>query len=130
MEWLLERAAIEVAQTSWLPTGYRRGHGGTRAHSPVGHGAELGITVVPIYGPAPLARSQFGGAHQSVGALQAEGGSGAPEAGEGAGGAPFRGGSEDGCRSTTSRGVRSGERGVRAASRRSLICVRRLWMSV
>ena len=28
--------------------------------------------------------------------LQAEGGSGAPEAGEGAGGAPFRGGSEDG----------------------------------
>ena len=49
------------------------------------------------YGPASLAPLAVRGAHASaVGALQAEGGSGAPEAGEGAGGAPFRGGSEDG----------------------------------
>ena len=48
-------------------------------------------------GAAPLAPLAVRGAHPSaVGALQAEGGSGAPEAGEGAGGAPFRGGSEDG----------------------------------
>ena len=54
----------------------------------------------------------------------------APEAGEGAGGAPFRGGSEE-AQEHYFRGVRSGERDrVRAVSRRSPICVRSLWMSV
>ena len=72
------------------------GHGGTRAHSPVvqvpdGHHGRA------RYGPAPLAPLAVRGAHASaVGALQAEGGSGAPEAGERAGGAPLGGGSEDG----------------------------------
>ena len=48
-------------------------------------------------GPAPLAPLAVRGAHASAArALQAEGGSGAPEAGEGAGGAPLGGGSEDG----------------------------------
>ena len=95
VEWLLEEAASRAAQTSWARMGYRRA---TEARALIlqWYRRRMGITVVR-YGPAPLAPLAVRGAHASaVGALQAEGGSGAPEAGEGAGGAPFRGGSEDG----------------------------------
>ena len=64
--------------------GLQMGHGGTRAHSPVVQAPD-GHHGRARYGPAPLAPLAVRGAHASaVGALQAEGGSGAPEAGEGA----------------------------------------------
>ena len=54
------------------------------------------LTTYVLYS-LPLAPLAVRGAYASAArALQAEGGSGAPEAGEGAGGAPLGGGSEDG----------------------------------
>ena len=136
VEWLLEEAASHAAQTSWARMGYRR-PSEARALILQWYRRRMGITVVRA-----MARHRWRhslavrGAHASAaGALQAESGSGAPEAGEGAGGAPFGGGSEDGAARrrqhyfpcVTDRGVRSGERDRgRAVSRRSLICVRSL----
>ena len=87
MEWLLEEAASRTAQTSWARMGYRQtGHGrrharsfssGTDRQAPDGHHGRA------RYGPAPLAPLAVRGAHASAaGALQAEGGPGAPEAGD------------------------------------------------
>ena len=88
MEWLLE-AATRAAQTSWAHKGYRRA---TEARALIlqwyrrrmgrhhwRHSQYVGLTRVQLE-------------HSS----QATGGSGAAEAGEGVGGAPFGGGSEDG----------------------------------
>ena len=91
-----QQLADTMYSTTIIAHGLQTGHGGTRAHSPVVQAPD-GHHGRARYGPAPLAPLAVRGAHASaVGALQAEGGSGAPEAGEGAGGAPFRGGSEDG----------------------------------
>ena len=98
MEWLLEEAASRAAQTSWARMGYRRA---TEARALIlrWYRRRMGITVVRAmarhrWRVAPLAVR--GTDASAARALQAEGGPGVSEAGEGAGGAPLGGGSEDG----------------------------------
>ena len=94
MEWLLEEAASRAAQTSWARMGYRRA---TEARALIlqWYRRRMGITVVRAMARHRWRHSQYVGLTRvQEHSRRREGGSGAPEAGEGAGGAPLGGGSE------------------------------------
>ena len=97
MEWLLEEAASRAAQTSWARMGYRRA---TEARALIlqWYRRRMGITVVRAMARHRWRHSQYVGLtrvqleHSRRRADREH----QPEAGEGAGGAPLGGGSEDG----------------------------------
>ena len=97
MEWLLEEAAPRAAQTSWARMGYRRATE-ARAHSPVVQAPD-GHHGCARDGPAPAtagATRTWGSRECSLSTPGGERTGSTRGRSEGAGGAPFGGGSEDG----------------------------------